>query len=277
MRIGMAGVQSRHLDFFSEQINLEKRFPGVTVTGVWGDDEPQRLPEIAQSLQIPNIYNDFQDILDNCDTVFVLMRDGYRHMQYAKAALQQGKHVFVDKPFAVTGEDGAELIRLAEEKGLALCGGSTLPYLPQIPELVRKAALTPLTMISYCADPDSIYGGWAYYGSHLCDLCAILCGTDAKSVSAKRTGNVITVTVSYENKQAILHSSPAARSPQIIVGEESLLVENLDDSICFRYGLEGFIHELETHSTESYCRLRFSALLLESSIHSFNEGRDIIL
>src|SRR2546422_7953256 len=38
------------------------------------------------------------------------------HFELAKAALENGKHVFVEKPFTSTTQQAAELIELAERK-----------------------------------------------------------------------------------------------------------------------------------------------------------------
>jgi predicted dehydrogenase len=40
------------------------------------------------------------------------------HYEIAKAALERGKHVLVEKPITVNSEQGAELIALAKQKGL---------------------------------------------------------------------------------------------------------------------------------------------------------------
>lgn len=43
------------------------------------------------------------------------------HAEYARKALEAGKHVIVEKPFTETAEQGEELIDLADRKGLMLC------------------------------------------------------------------------------------------------------------------------------------------------------------
>jgi scyllo-inositol 2-dehydrogenase (NADP+) len=43
------------------------------------------------------------------------------HFPLAKAALEAGKHVVIDKPFAVSVAEGEELIALAKSRGLVLC------------------------------------------------------------------------------------------------------------------------------------------------------------
>jgi len=44
----------------------------------------------------------------------------WTHYELAKSALLSGKHVFVEKPFTSTSEQGQELIDLAERKNLTL-------------------------------------------------------------------------------------------------------------------------------------------------------------
>ena len=44
----------------------------------------------------------------------------WTHYELAKAALNNGKHVFVEKPFTSTAAQGEELINLAEQKGLTI-------------------------------------------------------------------------------------------------------------------------------------------------------------
>ncbi len=57
--------------------------------------------------------------MDELDLVVVNTPDS-SHYEYARRALEAGKHVIVEKPFTTTVEEGNELVTLAEEKGLAL-------------------------------------------------------------------------------------------------------------------------------------------------------------
>lgn len=52
------------------------------------------------------------------------------HHEVAKAALLAGKHVYVEKPIALRVEDGEDLVRTADERGLALMVGHLLLYHP---------------------------------------------------------------------------------------------------------------------------------------------------
>src|SRR5436309_3402658 len=53
----------------------------------------------------------------------VLATPAETHHMLAKQALLAGKDVFVEKPLALTYEDGAELVRLAEARGRILMVG----------------------------------------------------------------------------------------------------------------------------------------------------------
>jgi predicted dehydrogenase len=66
------------------------------------------------------------------------------HYELAKRALDAGKHVFVEKPPAMTGAEIDELVALAEERDLVLMPGHLLLYHPgvqKLKELVDSGAL----------------------------------------------------------------------------------------------------------------------------------------
>lgn len=50
------------------------------------------------------------------------------HFQLAKQALEQGKHVFVEKPLATSSQEAEELIYLARDTGRKLMVGHTFLY-----------------------------------------------------------------------------------------------------------------------------------------------------
>jgi UDP-2-acetamido-3-amino-2,3-dideoxy-glucuronate N-acetyltransferase len=54
------------------------------------------------------------------------------HYEQARAALLAGKHVFVEKPLALCSREGAELVELADTRGLTLMVGHILEYHPAV-------------------------------------------------------------------------------------------------------------------------------------------------
>lgn len=72
------------------------------------------------------------------------------HYSMAKDALSAGKHVFVEKPLAMSSEEGESLARIARERNLVLFVGHILHYHPAIcalKELLKKGELGKIQYI----------------------------------------------------------------------------------------------------------------------------------
>lgn len=66
------------------------------------------------------------------------------HYTLARAALEAGKHVLVEKPLATTTAEAEDLVALAEERGLVLMPGHTFVYSPpvnKVRELINAGEL----------------------------------------------------------------------------------------------------------------------------------------
>ena len=59
---------------------------------------------------------------EDMDTVYIGIVN-QMHYEYAKKALEAGKHVICEKPFTVTAGEAKELADLADEKELFFVGG----------------------------------------------------------------------------------------------------------------------------------------------------------
>ena len=71
----------------------------------------------------------------------------WTHFELAKAALENGKHVFVEKPFTSTAQQAEELVELAARKNLRIMVDHTFLFtgaVKKIRELVDKGTLGPL-------------------------------------------------------------------------------------------------------------------------------------
>src|SRR6187549_3390250 len=66
----------------------------------------------------PNIVRNLHS-LEHCEVVAVLT-PVWTHFELAKAALKNGKHVFVEKPLTSTAAQAEELIELADRKNLRI-------------------------------------------------------------------------------------------------------------------------------------------------------------
>ncbi len=71
----------------------------------------------------------------------------WTHYELTKAALMNGKHVFVEKPFTSTAAQGEELIELAQKKNLTLMVDHTFLFtgaITKISQLLREGTLGKL-------------------------------------------------------------------------------------------------------------------------------------
>ena len=91
--------------------------PGFEFYGVW-----ERSKNLAQE-KYPQVktFRSLDDLLaDEKIELVIVNTPNYTHYEYAKLALEAGKHVVVEKPFTVMVNEGEELIQLAKEKGVML-------------------------------------------------------------------------------------------------------------------------------------------------------------
>jgi predicted dehydrogenase len=80
------------------------------------------------------------------DAVAIVTPVSY-HFEWAKKALENGKHVFVEKPFTATSEQAEELIELADRKNLQIMVDHTFLFtgaVKKIKRLVDEGALGTL-------------------------------------------------------------------------------------------------------------------------------------
>jgi predicted dehydrogenase len=91
---------------------------------------------------------DFNEILTSPDIDAVaVVTPVWTHFELAKAALLNGKHVFVEKPFTSTSQQAEELIELAQRKNLKIMVDHTFLFsgaVRKIRELVDGGVLGPL-------------------------------------------------------------------------------------------------------------------------------------
>ena len=90
-------------------------------------------------------------IMNGIDAVAIATPAG-THYNLAKRCLLAGKHVFVEKPLALTEKEGRDLIKTAEEKRLTLMVGHILHYhqaVIKLKELIDSGELGKIQYLYY--------------------------------------------------------------------------------------------------------------------------------
>ena len=106
--------------------------PEVQVTAIFARPASQKkAQDLALRYGIPAVYTNYDELLASPEIDFVYIGlVNSAHYEYAKRALLADKHVIVEKPFAATAVEVAELRVLAQKKNLYVFEAVTIHYLP---------------------------------------------------------------------------------------------------------------------------------------------------
>jgi predicted dehydrogenase len=102
-------------------------------------------PEVATTQQ-------YSDLLGDRDLDAVVIATPVRfHYPMAKAALEAGKHVFIEKPITRTESEAEELVELARQKGRILMVGHTFLFSPAVRRMKEIVDAGDIGEVQYIA------------------------------------------------------------------------------------------------------------------------------
>src|SRR6267154_603225 len=112
------------------------------------DKSPASLKRAMQAHPSASVTSDANDVLRSpCIDAVAVITPVWTHFEVAKAALENGKHVFVEKPFTSTVAQAEELIELAARKHLQIMVDHTFLFtgaVKKIRQLIDAEALGKL-------------------------------------------------------------------------------------------------------------------------------------
>ncbi len=207
-RIGILGSENSHAMAFSRIFNgIDENFKGefedITVVGTFGTDDASNKALVEQA-GVQFIADKPEDLLGRVDAVMVTARNGKYHAEYARPFIEAGLPAFIDKPFTSDPAGALALAKLAKDKNVPLCGGSSLKVCMETARLAAFAAqnrdsiltgsvYAPVSMVNE-------YGNFWFYADHLSEISLAVFGWDPKWVQAYgRDDKGVTALVGYEN------------------------------------------------------------------------------
>lgn len=131
--------------------NLVRNFARLNSLAAVCDTTPGGRKTAAELAPQTPILDRPEEILKSDIPGVVIATPAETHYKLARQALMAGKDVFVEKPLALTYEQGSELVRLADDAKAILMVGHVLEYHPAIVrmlELVRAGELGKVHYIS---------------------------------------------------------------------------------------------------------------------------------
>ena len=144
VRVGVVGV-----GYWGK--NLVRNFHQLGAVAALCDDREGVERECRAQYPAVSFFREYSALLaDPAITAVALATPAVTHFEMAKAALEAGKDVLVEKPLAIDVRHGEQLVQLANAKGRILMVGHILRYHPAIlklQELIQSGALGKLTYI----------------------------------------------------------------------------------------------------------------------------------
>lgn len=127
------------------------RTAGLDVTAV-GSRSIESAKAFADQFDIPHAHGSYQELVADPDVDIVYIATPHPgHLENALLALDHGKHVLVEKPFTLNGDEAAMIRDRAAEKGLLAMEAMWTRYLPhmvRIREILAAGTLGDVRVVS---------------------------------------------------------------------------------------------------------------------------------
>lgn len=179
-RVGVVGAGS--LGF--HHIRILRDLPRIKFSG-FAETRPERALEVEKELGV-KAHTSLEDLLADSDAVIIVVPTS-AHFPVASAAIERGKHVFIEKPITTTLEEADALLELARKKGVMVQIGhierfnravrAALPFVNK-PRFIDSERLAPFSPRG--SDVAVVLDLMI----HDIDLLLTLVGSGAKEISA---------------------------------------------------------------------------------------------
>jgi len=133
LNFGIISYAHPHALRYASVIASGKRSKLVAISGDGSNGDVARAEAKKYGARF---YRNYEELLknDNIEAVYIAV-ETYRHKEIAVRAAEEGKHVLLEKPIALTIKDADEVIKAARKAGVKLM----LPFNPRFTETLQKA------------------------------------------------------------------------------------------------------------------------------------------
>lgn len=246
------------------------------------DLDADKLKKLQQQYPRVNVSQSFDEIIADPDLdAVVIATTAPSHFRLAKLALQEGKDVYVEKPFVLEVSEAQELISLAEANGRILMVGHLLEYHPVILRLKALIDDGELGTFNYAysqrlnlgtvrEDENALWN----FAPHDISSILFLLGKDPVDVAARgqsylRPGveDVVFLNLAFaDNSMANIHVSwldPHKVRKLTIVGSRKMAVfDDLEATEKLRIYDKGARYKADYDSFAEYIGLRFGDITI---------------
>ncbi|CUX38444.1 Inositol 2-dehydrogenase [Clostridium sp. C105KSO15] len=191
VKIGVISFEHMHAVSYTKAL-LE--LPGVELLGIADEDE-FRGTRMAYEFKT-RYFKDYHDLLNEAVDGVIICTNNKMHCQVSVDAALKGKHIMVEKPFALTAAEARQMIRAADEAGVRIMNAFPMRFNPNIVaarEMVEQGEIgdiLSITGINHGKIPSGWFlnkelsggGGVMDHTVHLADLIRWFTNSEYRSV-----------------------------------------------------------------------------------------------
>lgn len=284
-RIGILGSENSHAHSFTSFMNQPQEdgsylYPDCHVTLVYGY-YPEENERLVKEFGADKVADSIEEMLGKVDAVIVCARDGKYHLEFAKPFIEAGIPAFIDKPFTVNPEEALELIRLAKENKVPLCGGSMLKFTDAVVNAKKKVSEEKEKIIGGSITApvvlDSEHSGFFFYSPHLAEMTLETFGYDPKSVVATKHAGGVCAIVNYENYSVTNHFLNKQFDYSLeLHTKDGIIYEPVDFAPAARIECDDFVDMLRTgHMSYSYEQLAMPVFYLNAVKEAYETKQEV--
>lgn len=147
-KVGLAVVGCGY--WGSKHVRIVHQSPMLDMT-LAVDARQSSLDYITSQYSGVNVATEFEAALASDAAGVIIATPISTHFELAKAALERGKHVLVEKPLAMTSDECRELIAIAKKNKLVLMVGHTFEYHPAVEktrEIVQQGRIGKILYVN---------------------------------------------------------------------------------------------------------------------------------
>ena len=232
------------LDYLSKREEADFGIGDLKVTHIWTPDRVIS-ENIADATLIPNVVENFQDLVEKVDAVIIARDDVASHFVLIDFFLKRGLIVFVDKPLCNDLKHLDYFFPFLEKAQLMSCSG--LRYHPDIissfDNELKKDDICFVNAISVL--------DWYKYGIHVLEAVTPIMGCEVAQISNLNDDNNYIVKITYTSGQYLLIQIGKkcfnGIKADFYTTTKMFSIKFNDNFICFKKMLESFYQMIITN------------------------------
>lgn len=229
---------------FIASIHMESYQRFVTdaeVVAVYGRNL-EKAKAFAIKHQIPNYYDDIEKLLKECECDVVdICLPNYLHHGACMQAANAKKHIIIEKPLAMTLEQGNEMVAICKQNNCKLMYAEELCFAPKyerVRELVDAGAVGKIYMLKQAEKHSGPHSRWFYEPEYAGGGVMMDMGCHALAWMRWILGGNPKVKSVYATMQTVMHDTLCEDNAVTIVEFENGVIGIAEDSWAKHGGMD---------------------------------------